>query len=336
LLATGLNELLVSKSLDILNVFNAHREANMWVNEIVRRVTETTGSRDRPGIKKSIDFLERALMIETISSASHKQKEIKIPTSLGKEVLKLIDDLRKCNYSYTKLKGVIIEYNFKLGEVQDPDEQAKIVRRKLLKKGWDKQDVESFHGIMHSAFRMESIYRSTIFNCMLYRYSSIKYEYDVNEIADRIITEIMMLEIHRLFLLAVDLEEINSKFESDQYYFSPEKADRITDVPFVDIYDTIEEEITIFYYWEDAVLTNMVISDIIEEVTLSMFSLLQPDKKYVKEIIADMKSTGGIKGHQGIILSKIKGGLKYSDTKTQDLAATKLRDIYIRYLAQQQ
>lgn len=275
--------------------------------------------------------MERALIIETISSDRHKQKEIKVPTSLGKEILNLIDALRRCNNNYAKLKGLVIEYNFE-GENKDPSNAGKIVRRKLLYKGWDNQDIAAFNDIMLSAFRMESIYRMNIFNSFLYRYSSIKDEYDVNQIADKIILKIIMDEIQSLFMLAGDLEDLSFKFSSNNYYFNPERVDRITDVPFVDTHDTTEEQIESFYLFEESVLTNKLISNTIEEVTLSLFLLLQPDKKYTKKGVANLKWEAGIKREQQKILSKIKSGKPFSDKDIQDLAATKLRDIYTRYL----
>ena len=55
---------------------------------------------------------------------------------------------------------------------------------------------------------------------------------------------------------------------------NPEHADRITDVPFVDTYDTIEDQIESFYMFEESVFTNKSISNAIKEVTLSLCLLL--------------------------------------------------------------
>lgn len=331
-MASSLNELLVSKSVDVLNIFDAQKGANLWVNEIVRRVRETTGSKDTPAIKESIRLLERAFIIETISADKHRQKEIKIPTDLGKEIINLIYALRSCNHNYVKLKELIIEYNLDLGENKDRNEAGDIVRRKLLYKRWDDQDIANFDDIMLSAFRMESIYRANILNSILHRYSSMKYEYEINQIADKIILKVIMDEIQSLFLLAGDLEEISFKFSSNNHYFNPERADRITDVPFVDTYDTIEEQIESFFLFEESVLTNKLISNTIEELTLSLFLLLSPDMKDIKKRVANLKWDAGIRREQQKILSKIKSGKPYSDKDTRDLTAAKLRDIYSKYL----
>lgn len=327
-----MNELLVSKSIDVLNVFDVQKGVELWVNEIVRKVSETTGSKDSPAIKDSIGLLERASIIQTISSAKHRQKEIKVPTDLGKEILNLIYALRKCSHNYTKLKEAIIEYNIDLGENKDPTEAGEIVRRKLLHKKWDDQDISSFNNIMHSAFRMESIYRMNIFNSILHRYTTIKYEYEVNQMADKIILKIIMDEIQSLFLLAGGLEDLSLKFSSNNYYFNPEHADRITDVPFVDTYDTIEEQIETFYMFEGSVLTNSLISNTIEELTLSLFFLLRPELKDIKKRISSLRWDAGIRRGQQKILSKIKSGKPFSGSDIQDLTAAKLRDVYTKYL----
>lgn len=331
-MASSLNELLVSKSVDVLNVFDAQKGAYLWVNEIVRRVRETTGSKDTPAIKESIRLLERAYIIETIPSDKHRQKEIKVPTDLGKEILNLIYALRSCNLNYVKLKELIIEYNLDLGENKDRNDARDIVIRKLMYKRWDDQDIANFDDIMLSAFRMECIYRANILNSILHRYSSIKYEYEINQIADKIILKIIMDEIQSLFLLAGDIEELSFKFSSNNYYFNSEHSDRITDVPFVDTYDTIEEQIESFFLFEDSVLTNKVISNTIEKLTLSLFLLLRPDMKDIKKRESSLKWEVGIRREQQKILSKIKSGKPFSDKDIRDLTAAKLRDIYSRFL----
>lgn len=149
-----MNELLVNKCLDILNVFSAQNGQNLWVNEIVRRVTKTTGSKDSPAIKKSIELLEDASIIQTLSSRQHEQKEIKILTPLGQEVSNFFDHLKNCSYSYTRLKDTIIENNIRIGKTEDPEEADKILERKLLTKGCDRIEIEHFNFIMRSAFEM--------------------------------------------------------------------------------------------------------------------------------------------------------------------------------------
>jgi len=295
------------------------------VNEIVRRVTKTTGSRDYPAIKKAIELLEGASMIQTRSSPQHEQKEIKILTPLGLEVINFFDNLKKCSNSYTRLRNAIIENNISIGKTEE--EAEKIVERKLLLRKWDRIEIKHFEVIMRSAFLMETIYRNNIFNSILYRYSIIRGRHEVNEKADKIIQKIMMNEIQSLFMLISDLEEVSSKF--NEHYFNPETSD-YRDIPFVDVYDLILEKIE-DYYHEQSDLLNKSISDTIEEVTLSLFLLLQPDEKDVQEYIKDITDLGIRKNTtQEKIISKIKRNDQAYSIET--LSIIKLRDIYLKYL----
>jgi hypothetical protein len=326
-LATGLNELLVSKCLDVLNEFPAQNGQNLWVNEIVRRVTKTTGSKDSPAIKKSIELLEDASIIQTLSSSQHEQKEIKILTPLGQEVSNFFHRLKKCSYSYARLKDTIIENNIRIGKTEDPGEAHKIVDRKLLARGWDRIERNHFRFIMRAAFVMETIYRNNIFNSILHRYSVIRGSHEVNEIADKIIQKIMNNEIQSLFILARDLEEVSSRF--NEHHFNPETS-HYKDIPFVDLYNLILEKLD-EYYHEGSDLLNKSISDKIEEVTLSLFLLLQPDEKDVQEYIKDLGLRKDTQEEK--ILSRIKKEDPSIDSHLiHDLSLIKLRDIYLKYL----
>ena len=182
---------------------------------------------------------------------------------------------------------------------------------------------------MRSAFEMETIYRNIIFNSILHRYSLIRGKYEVNEIADKVIQKIMMNEIQSLFKLTRELEETSSKF--NEHYFNPETSD-YEDLPFVDLYNLILERLEWYYLDEEPPLLNKSISDPIEEVTLSLFLLLQPDEDDVQEYIKDL----GIRKdrHQDKILALIKkqGDTSLGSRLIGDLSVTKLRDIYLKYL----
>ena len=68
---------------------------------------------------------------------------------------------------------------------------------------------------------------------------------------------------------------------------SIQKPSHYKDIPFVDLYDLILENIE-DYYHEESDLLNKSISDTIEEATLSLFLLLQPDEKDIQEYIKDL------------------------------------------------
>jgi len=99
---------------------------------------------------------------------------------------------------------------------------------------------------MGTAFRMEVIYRNIIFNSIIHRYSSILTNYDINDTANKIIQKIMANEIQSLFALAQELDRLNSKFDSDHCYFGSEYL-HWKEIPFVDFYELILEQIDNYY-----------------------------------------------------------------------------------------
>jgi len=238
--------------------------------------------------------------------------------------------LKKCSNSYTRLKNAIIENNISIGKTEDSEEAEKIVERKLLLRKWDRIEIKHFKFIMRSAFIMETIYRNNIFNSILYRYSIIRRQHKVNDIADKIIQRIMMNEIQSLFMLTRDLEEVGSRF--NEHYFNPETSD-YRDIPFVDLYDLILEKIDVYYH-EQSDLLNKSVSDTIEEVTLSLLLLLQPDEKDVQGYIKDLSdhSFGRTSSQEKVIFRIKKEDPPTYSYLIDDLSLIKLRDIYLKYL----
>jgi hypothetical protein len=182
---------------------------------------------------------------------------------------------------------------------------------------------------MRSAFEMETIYRNNIFNSTLHRYSVIRGSHEVNEIADKIIQKIMMNEIQSLFMLTRDLEEVSSRF--NEHYFNPETSD-YKDIPFVDLYDLIWERLEWYYCDEEPTLLNKSISDPIEEVTLSLFLLLQPNEEDVQEYIKGLGIRKDKRQDKILALVKKQGDASLGSRLMKDLPVIKLRDIYLKYL----
>jgi hypothetical protein len=85
------------------------------------------------------------------------------------------------------------------------------------------------------------------------------------------------------------------------------------------------------YYHEESDLLNKSISGTIEEVTLSLFLLLQPDKEGVQEYMEHIKDLGIRKNTtQEKIISRIKKKGPSVDSYSIDtLSIIKLRDIYL-------
>jgi hypothetical protein len=178
---------------------------------------------------------------------------------------------------------------------------------------------------------MEVIYRNNIFNSILHRYSTILIDYDINDTANKIIQKIMANEIQVLFGITQDLQRLTSIISSEDRYFGSEYS-HWRDIPFVDMYDFIIEELE-EYYHEEATLINKSISNTIEEVTLSLLLLLQPDKESVRESIRNIHEIVSPKTQQEKILEKlmIKDSSEF-DNLINSLSLVKLRDIYKKYM----
>lgn len=113
----------------------------------------------------------------------------------------------------------------------------------------------------------------------------------------------MANEIQSLFALAQELDRLNSKFDSDHCYFGSEYS-HWKEIPFVDFYQLILEQ-TDNYYQEETLLINKTISSIIEEVTLSLLLLLNPDKESVHEFMDKIHEVVSADKRQEIILEKL-------------------------------
>lgn len=329
-----MKELPVNRCVDVLMIFYAKQTEELWPNKIVKELEKTTGSKDKPAIINAIDLLEKAHIIETDRTLTkHKQKEIKDPTELGIETFDFIDAFNKCYNSYKKLKETIIEYNFDVGQNNDVDTQYNIVKNKLRTKGWHPIEIESFENIMRSAFKMETFYRKNILTFILNRYSDIKYEYEVNEIANKIILKIIMGKIEKIFLMVGELQDVNNKYIFNPNYYFNAETEVEEKLPFVDISLLLLQDIDQLYY-EDFNLINESIANKIDDVTLSLFLLAQPPIENIQNDITEMDEITENQTKDRI-LSKLKNdnnNLINESHLIDDLGIVKLIDIYKKYL----
>ena len=101
-----MNEQLVAKGLLILEVFCAQNNiGGMGKNEILR----ATGSKDKPVIFETINFLKKARILE-FKKVKQGKKTIVTLTPLGKEIVHLIIDIKKSKDTYLAVEDKISEY----------------------------------------------------------------------------------------------------------------------------------------------------------------------------------------------------------------------------------
>ena len=293
---TGLNELLVSKGIHVVDIFRAEKDNDLWVNKIVELVNKKTGIGDRPGnnkpvVIKAIKYLEQASILESLQI--NKQKKLKRLTPLGKELINLMDDFESCDTNYTKLKDMIVRNNLIVGEFKedgDADKRWKILKNKLLARGFNKRDIDSFDNEMGSCFILENMYRKNIMNCLLHRYSSILTKYIPNDKANSILLHVIMKYIFNIFSFSKVLEKINSEiFDSPERYYSTE-YEFVDRLPFFPVYEWVLLDIE-EYFEGDEVFSIKEMANISYDLILSLIVLLQLDKEEVKDILREFEES---------------------------------------------
>lgn len=196
-----MNELSVGKCIDILNVFYVQKNQDLWTNKIVTKVNETTGSKDSPAIKKAIHLLEKGLIVE--SKKINKQKKIFTLTTLGKEIIDLMENFHNFNYKFSKMQQLITQYE----ELTTTDQEIR--KNKLLALKWKKEDIESFNDIMNVFHQSLELYINNIFNLLSYRFISIISNYKVNSISQKILKTIFIDEISKQFDSISKIKSVN-------------------------------------------------------------------------------------------------------------------------------
>ena len=330
-----MRELPVDKCISIINIFYAQQNEDLWPNKIVKELEKTTGSKDKPAIINAIGLLEESLIIETDKTLTkHKQKEIKVPTDLGREIFDFMDTFERSLTSYTKLKEAIIEYNFKVGKNNDADTQYNIIKNQLRNKGWNPMDINSFQSIMRSAFKMETFYRKNILTFILNRYSEIKSKFEVNEIANKIILKLIMTKIEKIFLMVEEIYDINKKYFFNRNYCFNAKTEVEEKLPFVDLYLLLLQDIDLLYFY-DLNLTNEIIANKIDDVTLSLFLLAQPSREDIQSYLTELQEIldDEISENTQSKLNKNNNNNFIDQSHpTDNLGVIKLIDIYKKYL----
>lgn len=181
----------------------------------------------------------------------------------------------------------------KVGEIKedgDIDKRWKIVKNKLLARGFNKHQIDSFDVDMGSCFILEIMYRENIMNCLLQRYANILTEYSPNDKANSIILHVIMKYVFNIFSLSKELDKINSKvFDSPERYYSTayEFVDRL---PFFPVYGRFLEHLA-DYFDIDGDYSIKEIANIEFDLLLSLIVLLQPDKEEIEEELEEFEGS---------------------------------------------
>jgi len=256
------NDQLVVKSLLVLNTFcSQNGETGRSKNEILR----LTGSKDKPGIFKTINFLKRAKILKFKSVKRGKKESITL-TPLGLEVAGVVDLINHSQNTYDQLSDkkqeylpLMKSYLEKYTDKEEEDRHRNSVIEKLTQKGWNREQIDSLVYEVFSLLRAEEIYHKHVCNSLRYWYSKIVPSFKVNKSAKEIIRKIIDKEITHI--LKNDLNIIGGRLPQLDHNFSYFSTQVLSDIDK-------------FYIYHGA--PNCFLSDEIARLMSSLVLLLKP------------------------------------------------------------
>jgi hypothetical protein len=256
-----MNEQLVAKGLIILEVFCAQNNiGGIGKNEILR----ATGSKDKPVIFKTINFLKKANILEFKKVKQGKKISVTL-TPLGKETVHLIIDIKKSKDTYLAVEDKISEY---IPLPEDVNHTSRLFE-KLSHKGWKIEEIASCIDVISSLFRIRDFYRKNIYNSLIYRYHTIS-NYGVNENAKEVLIKIIINAITNLLANERTLNMTHPWFSD--YHHRLENLSK-----------PIMEEIKEMYMpvnpRNDKIISNRFTSEAIAGLMSSLICILKPTKE---------------------------------------------------------
>jgi hypothetical protein len=110
---------------------------------------------------------------------------------LGKEVIKLIDDIGNHKAAYSHLKKQIKTY-FDISQDDITTFSKNQLHDKLERLGWKSDEVPKYHEWLTEVFHLEFYSYFAIFSALVARYASIIFQYDPDNFAKDILNELVM------------------------------------------------------------------------------------------------------------------------------------------------
>ena len=187
----------VDRMILILEIFRSQKSLESQIGMTKNQICVHTGIKNKTPTLEAINMLVKDKILD--SQKVNKQKENITVTPLGQEIIDLITDINMANETHTALALKISEYETLVEKSHSADQEGKnydkVLRRKLLQKGWNDEDMESFDEAMGGICRIEKIYRKNICNCLLHRYSVILPNFKGKENAGEILTRIILKQV---------------------------------------------------------------------------------------------------------------------------------------------
>jgi len=267
----------IDKCIDVLDVFCAHQQEELWTNKIVKKVTETTGSKDVPKIKNAIIMLEKAKILKREKRG--KQNSYKMPTQLGEDIIDLMITLESIHKKFNNLFNEV-KNHIKL--VPD-DEETRLNKLKHLK--WNNVDIEHYEDLINMFHFSIKLYVKNIYNLLIYRYLAfVKGEDSLDSNAKEILLKIITKEFEYQFKLFEKIESIEmtklQPSEQDPEAFPFFKHVHTARHSLCDPFFSEMNKLMIVNYYP----VNPEIRNKLDELYISMIQLSNEDK-YIDKVV---------------------------------------------------
>jgi hypothetical protein len=311
----------LDKMMLVLDVFRPQNpQTGMSKNQVYRTSSSRTGIQNKGPFFKAIRFLVDALILD--SKKVNKQKEVISLTQLGQEIMNFLNDIHRCRRAEQELRKTISNYE-DAGEVHVDENDWKVIRgNKLLSRGWTKEEIESYDQIKESLRLVLNLHRRHLYNCILHRYSLILITFEINEIAENILTKIITDQLMKQLL--PDEEEP----ELQDHWFAPDYS--TLELPVLqdmgELYgklNRLRESI-----WGDY-LTNRFTSEAVINLISSMLILLKPS-------ITDVEFSFGTKRLFATTSSANSSEILQDRSLHQIRKSNELTEIFNRYVLEQE
>lgn len=246
----------------MISIFEVFRTQNYQDGMNKNQICRNTGIRNKGPLLKTIMLLEKESILS--SKKVNKQKEIIKLTPLGQEIIDLINDIDTNKNAYSRYKETIFQYMkmLQIDELNDATcDYDKILMNRLLRKGWTKEECESFDEIMYSLRRGEIIYRENICNSLLNRYYVILSNFKTGDSTRSLLIKIVLNEVNHQMSLQQE-DAIYDNWNNDDFPGFNNLADSLL--------EEIEEE------YRDFMESNRFTSEVIKSLISSLLFILKP------------------------------------------------------------
>lgn len=243
-------------------------------NEIFLKGQQTGLTSYKKDVLNTIKTLQQAELIDEIPDPKHSQKRIKQLTPLGRGLTELMQNIESYNESYSKLSSAIIKnFSFDWSKIKDDS----VLRNILRGRGWAEDDISHFINAgkqeRTGVHDFASISPWSVLRILLAKYSVFIFDYKPNQkakfIIDKIIIELMAEQLFSILDNVTNIRRQSMLHDIINY-----------------IVGNIEHQI---FGLGRLFKGYRFMDEHIENVILATFSILGPDREFIKREIDSLE-----------------------------------------------